>query len=87
MSTGEISRMTPVIDFWEVGYDVDGSTWTSPIDGYCPLKFRAPASVQGAPAGRKEWFLNDSQMLSWMHRPTSVIGGKADMALTLDNVR
>jgi hypothetical protein len=34
MSTGEISRMTPIIDFWEVGYDVDGSTWTSPIDGF-----------------------------------------------------
>ena len=29
----------------------------------------------------------DSQMLTWMRRPTSVIGGKADMARTCQYVR
>ena len=45
---------------------------TSPMDGYCPLKFRAPASVQGAPAGRKEWL--GTTLLAYLQESQATYG-------------
>ena len=36
---------------------------------------------------RDEINLNDALLLTWMRRPTSAIGGKADMARTCQYVR